>query len=58
MKKEFEQMDSIDMELERLKKENEKLTGELSNCRALNELYISSIQELTTKIEAIKLLLK
>lgn len=58
MKKEIEQMDSIEMELERLKKENENLTGELSNCRALNELYVSNIQELTTKIEAIKLLLR
>lgn len=58
MRKEIEQMDSIDNELQKLKEENEKLRSEVITYKTLYEYSIKGNQELETKIEAIKLLLR
>lgn len=58
MKKEIEQMNSIDMELQKLKEENEKLRSEVITYKTLYECSTRENQELKTKIEAIKLLLR
>lgn len=58
MKKEIEQMDSIDMELQKLKEENEKLRNEVVTYKTLYEYSARENQELKTKTEAIKLLLR
>lgn len=58
MKKEIEQMDSIDNELQKLKEENEKLRSEVITYKTLYECSTRENQELKTKIEAIKLLIR
>ena len=54
----IEQMDSVDMELQKLKEENEKLRNEVATYKTLYECYSAKNTELTTKVEAIKLLLR
>lgn len=58
MKKEIEQKDSIDMELQKLKEENENLRNEVATYKTLYEYSARENQELKTKTEAIKLLLR
>jgi FtsZ-binding cell division protein ZapB len=58
MKKEIEQMDSVDMELQKLKEENENLRNEVATYKTLYEYSTRENQELKTKTEAIKLLLR
>lgn len=54
----IEQMDSVDMELQKLKEENDKLRNEVATYKTLYEYSTSENQELKTKTEAIKLLLR
>lgn len=58
MRKEIEQMDSVNMELQKLKEENEKLRKEVETYKILHECSSRENQELKTKTEAIKLLLR
>ena len=54
----IEQMDSVDMELQKLKEENDKLRNEVATYKTLYEYSTRENQELKTKTEAIKLLLR
>ena len=54
----IEQMDSVDMELQKLKEENEKLRNEVATYKELYKYSAKENQELKTKTEAIKLLLR
>ena len=54
----IEQMDSVDMELQKLKEENEKLRKEVETYKTLYKYATRENQELKVKIEAINLILR